>query len=821
MLRVQKESRKPYVRPLDEVTVSGADDGVVVVRDGSGVEYHRADARDPFRFHAAGALGTHTVLYLDRAGKLLDSAAFRLDCRTGIDDEGGRFRELLAILYHTMLESLSSGYEKNVRINGKQYKYYKVWLRDHVHALKGMKYFDDDLKTGIELYADWQRDDGMIWDNVKKQFHSNKQNNRDYWFAPGDFIRKVPGNPQRRFQRIPVENDVEFLFLEGLYYTWKATGDDAWMESILDNAIRACEYSTSDEYRWSQKFQLLKRGFTIDTWDFQAQPDLEITGHTMVVDPQKSHFGVMHGDNTGFAVGCRYLAEMLEYAGRAEEAERFRHLADDIMHRLNDVAWNGEFYTHHVSEDPEFERELDVDESKQVSLSNAYALNRRLPHPQCVAIIETYRRIREEMPASSPGEFYCIYPPFGHWRDEDTTWNYMNGGVTPICAGELAHGAFEHGYERYGVQILDTVRAWGEDHGDHVPCVLRGAMPEEPERSFQCLDLRAEANVDFHGKGADGVPGWAGDEQNDMRGIPTGRRSFQGIEFDVIDPAQNGRRACIGLSTREAYREQASVSCGEKCDSLYLLHALTGSGLAGRLTLHYADGETRTRYIEGGKQVGSWYMPPPPEPKSPRGPDTLVAWSGPNGKYENVGVYVHGLDNPRPDVELDRVEFTAAENGNIWFVIGATGSDAPTFLPVSDVSYGIPDIWGAAAVVYALIEGLAGVVDTGVAFDRAQVAPRWSAAGVDGAAVTVKYPASDGYVSYDYTTDGDDVMWLKVTGSGHRMNVRLLLPEGRAAAAVAVDGAGTEFEIVATEQSRYVSLTLKGPAAHTVRVDLR
>ena len=36
---------------------------------------------------------------------------------------------------------------------------------------------------------------------------------------------------------------------------------------------------------------------------------------------------------------------------------------------------------------------------------------------------------------------------------------YMNMGVTPIVAGELAHGAFEHGFEDYGVDILRRVAA--------------------------------------------------------------------------------------------------------------------------------------------------------------------------------------------------------------------------------------------------------------------------------------------------------------------------------------------------------------------------
>src|SRR5690348_5051274 len=96
--------------------------------------------------------------------------------------------------------------------------------------------------------------------------------------------------------------------------------------------------------------------------------------------------------------------------------------------------------------------ELGVDASKQVSLSNAYSLNRGLEHDQCVAIIKTYLGIKGNLLEGSPGEWFTIYPPFGKGLDgHSRQWQYMNGSVTPIVAGELARGAFEHGFESYGV----------------------------------------------------------------------------------------------------------------------------------------------------------------------------------------------------------------------------------------------------------------------------------------------------------------------------------------------------------------------------------
>lgn len=131
-----------------------------------------------------------------------------------------------------------------------------------------MKYFSPELKDGIDLYRQSQREDGMIWDNVYPR--DGRPNYWDVRFTEGNFIRPF-ADGSSEFKRIPVEADVEYLFVEGLYYTWKATDDDGWMAASLDTAIRALEYSLTSPYRWSEKYQLIKRGYTIDTWDFQSE----------------------------------------------------------------------------------------------------------------------------------------------------------------------------------------------------------------------------------------------------------------------------------------------------------------------------------------------------------------------------------------------------------------------------------------------------------------------------------------------------------------------------------------------------------------------
>lgn len=835
--------------PLDTVTVRGLAPGVVSVRDARGTEYARGEGDGSFAFTVSGALGTHLVMVLDDERRVREVLPLAVEYETEIDDEGGFYRNLLGLLYTTMHKWWTSNIPKYIRVGDKTYKYYVTWLRDHVHALKGMRYWEHEVKSGIELYADSQREDGMIWDKCKQMCHSAWQTFRDHEFAEGDFVRPIDEhNTNRRWMRIPVENDVEYLYIEGLYRAWKSCGDTEWMAGLLDSALRAVRYATSDPYRWSEKFRLLKRGFTIDSWDFQSRDDAarSSTGTVMRINLDSGEFNVFHGDNTGMAKSLELLAEMLVAAGRDDEAGEQLRLAGELRERLDALAWNGEFYTHMVPENPDAERDLgDTPVDRQVSQSNTHALNRGIPHEQAVAIIETYLRIRREMPETSAGEWYAIYPPFEkgfHFPK----WEYMNGGVTTIAAGQLARGAFEHGYERYAVDILERVNALCEEYGGYLFTAFKGALPEKPpQATYEPISVEELANTDTHGAGADGVPGWIGDPENDMRHLPPGRAEYAGVPFTVIDPAENGRRAVIGLSERQPYAQAVTVPVGRAARTVYLFHTAhgrdvkgwdkstvaysphgqTGAGvspgpLVGTIRVVYADGSLHTAYVHSHRGLESWLFPAPDAVGGHqiRTGDYRIGYQGPGGKYENVGVFVYGLEHPHPEKAIDRVELEAARTDSVWFVAGITLSDGPVAFPVTKISKGIPAMWGAADLVYALVEGLAGIEDAGAGFERARIAPRWDAAGVGNVTAGAVLPASGGYARYRYRSDGDELA-LEVAGSAGAVETDVLLPDGWRSVAVTVDGLPLEdVRVRQVESSAYAAFQLGGPAARSVRI---
>jgi hypothetical protein len=804
IITIDNNTDMAYFSPLDQIDISLEKKYSIDVLDGKGNKYHESESSDKHSFIIGGALGNHLILVKNKRGIIVDIASLKVDARTGIKDKSNTYGQLLDNLYYSMIgqwgkESFVARYE------GKFYHFFVRWIRDHVHTLKGMKYFYPELNSGIDLYADSQREDGMIWDN-----YNRVEGLKSYWeqrFSYGDFYRKT-SDGEYEFRRIPVENDVEYLFVEGIYYTWKATGDDKWMSGLTGKAKKALEYSITDPYRWSEKYQLLKRGFTIDTWDFQPMEDADIsTGEgnppdQMIIKRGKTRFGIMFGDNTGYAASCRYLAEMLEYTGKADEARKYRKRADDIMERLNHLTWLDDHYLHHLPEDTNIDRDLGVNQREQVSLSNAYSLNRGIGKEKVSAIIRKYQEIKAELPESSPGEWYTIYPPFEKGFEVNSDkWEYMNGGVTTIVAGELARGAFENGHEKYGLDIIDRISALANENSGFLESVYRGSISERPPTKFTPVSLKNVANTDFSGNTIhkNAMP-WIGQGDNDLSTFPVGNQFFKDVRFEVLSPDENGGKAVLGLSGDKGYTTTAKVNINQQAKSIYLLHCAT-KNIVGNICFVYSDGTRHYDYMDKSKIANWWYPSPPADHKHV--PKATIAWTGKNKHSELIGVYACGINNPNPGKTIKHIEFEGPKNNSKWMVIGLTLSDQKAYFKPDKVSKGIPDNWGAAAVVYSLVEGLAGVKDDGQAFQKIDITPRWAITGEKESDVTIKYPASGGYVKYIYQDTGISIKLL-LTGNAKQKKYGILLPEGKTANKLVLNNHEQEFTTKKSGSLTYV-----------------
>ncbi|MCI0512638.1 hypothetical protein L0128_05450 [candidate division KSB1 bacterium] len=790
-------------RPLEPVTVKCVGAGTLSVKDATGREYVNIPAKSVTVFHAGGAAGKQTIALIDKKGKILASTSFNLLTETVINDEG-RIKELFEILKKGMFDG-----NGEVTWKGKRYHYYVPWVLDHNNVMSGMQYFLPYGNEFTDLMRAAQREDGMIW-----SFVDTDKDAIDYYktaYSPIGFFKE---DNAVWFVRQPVENHPEYNYVNMFYKHWKASGDTKWMQATLESAVRALDYCVTDSIRWSQRFQLLKRPYCIDSWDFQVDdeytPSAPISP-SMVVVPGQTKYGIFFGDNTGYHEACLQLAEMYEFTGQIQNATKFRNRAQEILKHLIELAWNGHYFTHFIDEDSTVKRNLGVDEKSQIAQGNMYSLNRGLPHALNVAIIETYQNLRKNLPEGSPGEWYAIYPPFERgFGTHNSRWQYMNGGVAGHAIGEMARGAYENGYEDYASDVILRTVDLVKKGQNRLWFAYTGAMPASPPRpNLKIVDISSPANMDLRDLGGKGVFKWMNDSRpgNDMRGLPTGDQTFNQIQFRIIDPGQNQCRAVIGLAYKPGFPRLIEVPVNDQAAAVYLLHSSsdnTPSEFAGAITFHYADGTEKSRNIVKHRDVTNWWFPRLENERAG------VAWAGPNPVSTRVGVCWAAIDNPEPDKKIKKLIFHAPIEGGIYAILGITLADRQYYVKPKFASYGGPDNWAAANVMAALVEGLAGVKNQGLAFDQVKLSPRWCSAGIDTAAVTIQLPASGGYVSYHYVNDAlNREIRILLTGSGETVNGHVLLP-GKAISSVSVSCNGTSVpaEISTIEKSRYADFSV-------------
>jgi hypothetical protein len=436
------------VAPLEQATVrvrldnyTGPAEIVIADRRGATGRYpiQLQDGAAEALVDARGALGPQAaVVLIDNQVAGVGTGALVLRAETTIRTGQRRFDELLPAIRRFMDQDMSDYVFDGHYVHG-----YRspdsdlLWLRDHVHQGKGYVYWERDMTSLLDQFRRFQYPDGSFDDYI-----ANK---------PWELIRS----------RTQVEADLEYLFIEGVYRAWQATGDDDWLRQQVDAMERGLQYIRTSPLRWDEQHQLVKRPFTIDTWDFEYGPS------TLSPDgkPAPRHWidkdtkwSIFHGDNTGYAQSMELLARMLEHLGNGERAAYWRSEAAGITARLNALAWNGSFFRHMVHLTPV--EVPGVDEARQLSLSNAYAINRLgVTEDQAQAIIAEYQR-RYAARGTTFSEWYSIDPPFPSGSlSTGPGWGqaageYVNGGLMPLVGGELARGAFQHGAETYGFDIL-------------------------------------------------------------------------------------------------------------------------------------------------------------------------------------------------------------------------------------------------------------------------------------------------------------------------------------------------------------------------------
>ncbi len=354
----------------------------------------------------------------------------------------------LGIFLHQMRSNIFAD-RSLVFIDGRILMTDKNWIRDHVHVMKAMRHWEYDLKSFLDFIIETQREDGQFYELIKQvdDKHWSFVNEDCYVMYPEDNLSLV---------RLELEADIEYLVVEGAVYLYKTTGDDAWLKKVLPKLEKGIDYMMSDEKRFDKEHGLVKRPFTIDTWDFTYLPD---AGENRRINPN-SPMSIMHGDNSGVYQAMNQLAWFNRRLGNEEKAREWEVRAEVLKGNIFKHLWNGKFFIHqlHLNHNG-----LDNLENERLSLSNTYDINRGLTDTeQSRSIIQEYMARRERTDCFA--EWFSIDPPYEKFYVYEKG-RYVNGAISPFTAGELAKAAFNNGYEEYGWDIIQRFIQLAERDG--------------------------------------------------------------------------------------------------------------------------------------------------------------------------------------------------------------------------------------------------------------------------------------------------------------------------------------------------------------------
>ena len=342
-----------------------------------------------------------------------------------------------------LLRNTINGERSLVFVDGRKMMVNKNWIRDHVHVLKAMRHWEYDYAGYVDFTLRHQRADGCILELVK-------QADDRHWRYAAPESRKFFPDDNLAMCRLDIEADVEYLLVEGATYCYRISGDDAWLARALPRLEKAIDYVTSDPQRWDARHGLVKRGYTIDTWDFTYEP-ASVTNRTLTAATPQA---IMHGDNSGVYQAMAQLAWLNGRLGHTAKAAAWRARADALRAAMYKHLWNGRFFFHQL---PLNVPPVDAHERERLSLSAAYDMNRGLmPVADCRRTIEEFRRRRQTTDCFA--EWFTVDPPYDFTFARHPRGDYVNGGVCLFTAGELAKAALENGYEAYGWDILVRVK---------------------------------------------------------------------------------------------------------------------------------------------------------------------------------------------------------------------------------------------------------------------------------------------------------------------------------------------------------------------------
>ena len=149
----------------------------------------------------------------------------------------------------------------------------------------------------------------------------------------------------------------------------------------------------------------------------------------------------------------------------------------------------------------------------------------------------------------------------------------------------------------------------------------------------------------------------------------------------------------------------------------------------------------------------------------------------------------------------DNFALTAASGGTlsigaVYFLYNPKGGNSTT-------AYMGPSAWGAAALLSAVEEGLAGIANAGFGYDEITFSPRWPVTPYRELRYVTGYESVGRYVDCRYVQTEEGFRY-HLRSSAKKIKTHLLVPSGETPKSLRVNGAETSLTLSAVGESRYV-----------------
>ena len=186
--------------------------------------------------------------------------------------------------------------------------------------------------------------------------------------------------------------------------------------------------------------------------------------------------------------------------------------------------------------------------------------------------------------------------------------------------------------------------------------------PRAPRAGSNLVDLSPFYNAN-----------WMQSPRDSLGALPTGIQTLAGSEFDI-----RGLIRLAGGRDRGNHSPASvmGIPVHRKFTRLHVLHGSSWNGIEpkkiGAYVLHYADGQRAELPILYGQDVRDWWQ----SADSGNATRANVAWTAPNPEATGANAYLRLFkrtwENPRPDAEVESLDFTSTLSESAPFLVALT-----------------------------------------------------------------------------------------------------------------------------------------------------